>query len=297
MGSIDTQARVWTGAPALDRKLDTIWQHVPYVTVDDPAAADQLLYPHLIHQDPVDLAELAREHLDLSKRLGKRLLLFVLSDHEEPFPEARSHDVTIFRTSLRASDRSENERVLPYVWGCREEAPFPAREPAARRPVVGFCGTLRSHPIRPACARKLRRSWRIRTRFVVRKRFWGGRPHEPEVVREFFENIRDSDFTLAPRGRGNFSIRFYQTLSCGRIPIVPDTDTLLPFADRIPWRSISVVAPTPADLPRLALEFWRREHVARVQAQCRSVWEEFLSARGFAAQLAATLRWPTPPGA
>lgn len=38
------------------------------------------------------------------------------------------------------------------------------------------------------------------------------------------------------RGGGNFSVRFYETLAMGRIPILVNTDCLLPLANTIDWK-------------------------------------------------------------
>ena len=46
----------------------------------------------------------------------------------------------------------------------------------------------------------------------------------------------DSSFSLCIRGNGNFSYRFYEALSFGRIPILIDTDVELPFESIINWK-------------------------------------------------------------
>ena len=49
----------------------------------------------------------------------------------------------------------------------------------------------------------------------------------------FIENINKCDYTLCVRGTGNYSGRFYMALNAGRIPIVLDTDVVIPYEDRL----------------------------------------------------------------
>jgi hypothetical protein len=46
--------------------------------------------------------------------------------------------------------------------------------------------------------------------------------------REFVTSMAESDFVFAPRGDANGSQRFFEALSCGRIPVVPKTNIFLP---------------------------------------------------------------------
>jgi hypothetical protein len=48
-------------------------------------------------------------------------------------------------------------------------------------------------------------------------------------------------YILCPRGFENFSYRFYETLACGRIPVLIDTDTVLPPG--VNWDELCVRVP------------------------------------------------------
>ena len=45
--------------------------------------------------------------------------------------------------------------------------------------------------------------------------------------------INGNLFTLCYRGRGNFSVRFYETLMRGRIPIQINSSSIFPYEDEI----------------------------------------------------------------
>ena len=57
------------------------------------------------------------------------------------------------------------------------------------------------------------------------------------AMRELYiRSILESDYVLCIRGAGNWSYRFYETLSAGRIPVFVNTDCCLPLNDTIAWR-------------------------------------------------------------
>ena len=53
----------------------------------------------------------------------------------------------------------------------------------------------------------------------------------------------DADFVLAPKGDGNYSNRFLEALSLGRIPVLIDTDVVLSLENEIPYEKIMVRIP------------------------------------------------------
>ena len=103
---------------------------------------------------------------------------------------------------------------------------------------------------------------------------------------QFVANMLDSDYILCTRGGGNFSYRLYETLSCGRIPVLINTDCELPFERWIDWKRYCVWV-EEEDLPRIGTrirEFHDRltpEEFQDLQLQCRNLWLEWLSPQGF----------------
>lgn len=125
--------------------------------------------------------------------------------------------------------------------------------------------------------RTLARSRLVRTAFVTRPFFSGSAKTigmDPHIARrEYVENMQQSDFVLAPKGDGNYSLRFFEALSLGRIPILIDTDVSLPGGDewykdvcvRVLWRDISQL-PMKVSTWFHSLsddEYVRRQEVAR----------------------------------
>jgi Exostosin family len=105
---------------------------------------------------------------------------------------------------------------------------------------------------------------------------------------QFVDNMLNSDYILCTRGGGNFSYRFYETLSCGRIPVFINTNCELPFERWIDWKRYCVWV-EEEDLPFLGeriSEFHNKltsQQFKELQMECRKLWLEWLSPQGFIA--------------
>ncbi len=260
---------------------------------------------------------------------GRPLWIFFWADSERPVPidgavVFRTSTRRSRRTPGERGMPSWSEDFLERYLDGR-----PATRKKRERPTVGFCGhapsfasrrhrwteTLRRgarlaigrppappHPgdlLRSRALRALARSPLVDLNVRARDRFLGGAERAGtvdyermrEVRREYVRNMVESDYVLCARGGGNFSYRFYETLSCGRIPIVVDSDGLLPFHEEIDWRRHGVWI-DEAEVDRIGervADFHRRISAAEfeaLQTACRRLWEDRLSPHGFFRSLA-----------
>ncbi len=88
--------------------------------------------------------------------------------------------------------------------------------------------------------KKLSDSDGLTTHFIFRKKYRAGakQGHDKNrTTQEYFQNIHDNAYTFCFRGGGNFSVRFYETLAMGRIPILVNTDCRLPLPNLINWEN------------------------------------------------------------
>jgi len=121
---------------------------------------------------------------------------------------------------------------------------------------------------------------------------WDGPPGTLDVElwnrvrREYVRSMLDADYVLCVRGAGNWSYRFTEALSLGRIPVVVDTDCVLPYDFLLDWRD-HIVWVDRDDIPRIGEvvadlheSLTDGEFVDRQRA-CRCVWQEYLSPLGF----------------
>jgi len=150
--------------------------------------------------------------------------------------------------------------------------------------------------IRTEALRALSQSNQVQTNFIIRDtgmRLAHGRADLDAFSKaqfEYVQNLIGSDYVLCARGRGNFSYRLYETLSCGKIPIFVDTDCVLPYDFAIDWMRCCVWA-NVSELPKVTEKvvgfhsnLSSREFVD-LQLKNRALWEQWLSPEGFFANL------------
>ncbi|MFZ2500407.1 MAG: exostosin family protein, partial [Minisyncoccia bacterium] len=135
-----------------------------------------------------------------------------------------------------------------------------------------------------------RRSSHLQTNFIIRRAFSGARRTielDPVQARaEFIQNIINADFVLAPKGDGNYSNRFLEALSLGRIPIVPDTDIVLPLEGSVDYSFVMVRVPMNrvCETPKYIHEFY--DALTEVEWQqrqqlVREIFEKYLRQDSF----------------
>jgi len=214
----------------------------------------------------------------------KKTLVFVVADYEDKL--AVPNSLILLRTSLRKSKRSKNEIPLPYIWSSYER-PLEAYS-SEDIPHVGFCG-LASKP-RRKLIKTFQNSPYIISNFICRDKFWGGSPHDKNLIQEFDENMAGNAFILAPRGKGNFSMRFYQALSAGRIPVLVDTDSLLPFAEKIPWNEKIIFEANEKLCLERVLEVFRSNAYLAMQTECRRIYKQYFSFENYFKELSEEVK-------
>ena len=136
---------------------------------------------------------------------------------------------------------------------------------------------------------KIKTSKRLEDRFIERKKYRAGATTTEErqkTTLEFYDNIKNTDYTVCVRGAGNFSVRFYETLAMGRIPVFINTDCLLPLEDTIDWKKhvVWVEENEIKDIEKIILQFHNShtlEELKKIQQSNRKLWEEQLTLGGF----------------
>jgi len=89
--------------------------------------------------------------------------------------------------------------------------------------------------------KKIQREEKVKTDFIFRDKYRARDQSIEQTTFEFFKNIEENLYTFCIRGNGNFSVRFYEALIMGRIPILIDTDVRLPLKDFIDWNKYCVI--------------------------------------------------------
>lgn len=297
--------------------------HEPYVEIVERVEdADCVLlahnYPSLrTRQDFIDAqAKLATDH-------GKKLVVFWHGDSSVPvgIPGA-----VVFRTSMYRFTKQLNEIAMPaYAEDLLGKDALQLREKHAGKPVIGFCGWAKyknlknvlgtlvlnglarfgallglrqvlSHrkglSFRKEAIAVLRKSGDVTCDFIIRSSYSGHsktiRMDADTARREYRDNLLSSDLALCVKGDGNYSYRLYEALSLGRVPLLIDTQCVLPLDGRVDYDSfmLRVDYRDIARLPEIVAEWWRKvspEEFTAMQRRAREAFEKHLSVRAFLA--------------
>lgn len=196
---------------------------------------------------PHDASHWSNHYFRYVKTLSKQKPILFFNRSDIPRQISMSNAISI-QTSLTSPIKMKTI-IVPYnirALSSRKNRLYSAR------PKISFVGfvprlgvrrLLRSfetdplHPLRhnSAFIRKcgIRELSRVfpSANIIERKHYGGARSLISEVnsFREEYESsIYESDLVFAPRGDANSSQRYFETLSAGRVPIVPDTKIFFP---------------------------------------------------------------------
>ena len=185
-------------------------------------------------------------------------------------------NLILFRTSAFKSHLKVNERILPVLVPDHSSVNNILNTSNVKKS-IGFCG--HSEGIRSRILSSVSNIVGANNcDFIIRSTFY----HNTGKVnintrREYCANIANNLYTLCMRGAGNFSYRFYEALCMGRIPILIDTDTSLPFEKIIDW-SKYIIKIDESELEQLPLLI---SECKINPVDIRKMWEEYLSPEGY----------------
>ncbi len=129
----------------------------------------------------------------------------------------------------------------------------------------------------------------VDTLFILRNKYRAGvttKKDSHATTLEFYDNLKNAPYVVCVRGAGNFSIRFYEALAMGRIPVFINTDCALPFDDElnrkkhvvwVDYKERSKIAEKVAEFHQALSE----KDFIDLQHANRKLWEERLTLKGF----------------
>ena len=126
----------------------------------------------------------------------------------------------------------------------------------------------------------------LKTNFIIRDKKDSAHMNKLEYKFQYWNNMLLSPFTLCIRGNGNFSVRLYETLAMGRIPVIIDTDCVFPLESQIQWRKHCIIInenipKKAAKALEIAIRRMNKNDIFELQLMNRKLWFENLSFSGF----------------
>lgn len=191
----------------------------------------------------------------------------------------------ILRTSARKSSLKANEYIFPYFYYCQNE--LQAILPKKVNPIIGFCGENSKY--RQKIIKMIKKDKRLDANFILRDKFWAGKPNDPQVIKDFQDNMAASHFNMCNRGAGNFTMRFYQTLSASRIPILVDTDIAFPLEDQINYKEFCIIGKNEEDVIHQVNQVWQNGDIELMQQKAGEAFHSKLSMHKYHESLCESL--------
>ena len=253
--------------------------------------------------------------IDIAGKYNKPILIFFFDDSAEKIDIENSYT---FRTSLYGKIRRPNEFAMPSWTEDFTAKYFNNKLPIRKKqekPTVSYCGYTKTwkdkikdvlgidygswRPLRYKVIKILNSNENIYKKFIIRSDFWGGvysteknaseldlNTVRLKIRKEYVNNLLEGDYAFVTRGQGNYSMRFCEVLSLGRIPLFINTDCVLPYEKHINWKYLCVWIEDDdlEKIPDKLLEFHENistENFEKIQNEIRQIYEEWISPDGF----------------
>ena len=266
--------------------INLFLRHLDHVIVDSEEEADFILFNMYGNIKPKHFAKNAGVY-------SKKVIVIWITDKEDPIDDPQ---FIIFRTSLHRSRKKSNEYSFPWCTPYKWDHNYYSIDNKSLENVytdsvtIGFCGQVNSDTyggkVRNQTLKELSKQKDISCSFIKRDIFirsYSETQQEQYRGIDFIENLKSNVFSLAIRGGGNWSLRFFEIMAYGRIPVLLDTDCVLPFENLIDWNDVIIMSSNVNQLCSKMIEWHSKgsDFIFEKQNQCRRIWEEYLSLEGF----------------
>ena len=256
-----------------------------FAAVDSPTEADFIVLPFelglLVNAVGIPLMVRYLRTLPFFAAHAEKHVYFLRHDDSRPLGVPG----VIFRVGANRFHRDPLTVALPYEtedFGALADADF-----AALPFDTAFVGYVGLTDLRQKMADSVRAEPSLAAKIVLRRMFFGhvGQNDSPEKQAryraEYRQSLAETRTILCPRGEGEGSIRFFEAMSAGRVPVLLADEHELPFADQIDYDAFTLRIPQ-ADAARTGeiLAAWLKDHppaeLQRMGKLARRAWVEHI---------------------
>lgn len=116
-----------------------------------------------------------------------------------------------------------------------------------------------------------------------------GAETQPKI--EYLNKLKKSKFILCPKGLGTNSIRFYETISCGRIPVLISDNLKLPFDKEIEYKNFVIFIPENEiyEIPSYIDQFLLKNSLSQASNFSRFTWQKYFKKDYFFKYLSSSI--------
>lgn len=208
-------------------------------------SADAILVPH----DALHFASNSEYLKYLIEISRKKLVIF--SDRGDFPRKPKIPNSIAIRVAINPGESDSNKLVVPYNIESLEFLPFRKFSTA---PLISFVGYMPKvspkriisglsptsfHPaigngalVRQSFIKSFTKST-LDFNYIKRDTYGAHKQTDPDFInhrKEYLMQLAESDLVLSPRGDANASARFFEVISSGRVPVIPNTGIHFPSA-------------------------------------------------------------------
>lgn len=259
--------------------------------VDSPEEADYVFFPYCLGE------MVERRGIEETEKYIKQLPHYAKHEFKHVFylyrglSERFNSGAIFFRTGANQSYKDKNSEVISYVEeDLKELIHYNLRK---IKYDISFIGCDRTCQVRLQAVEQLKKCKKLKMKIDVVDDYFGRSKFESvrqERIKMFRDSIVESLLTFCPRGSGENTMRFFEVMSLGRIPVFIGDSCVFPFEDKIDWNDVCLRIPEK-DIPNM--ESVIKDYIKSIGKKglldkgkkARTVWEEFFSANGLMNQI------------
>jgi len=243
---------------------------------------------NLITLDNIDKIPFLRNAYELAKNENKRLVHLCTGD-VPPLILPNDKQIIVLNTSiLWTPQKPINQHIIPPP-DITDNFSYFLENPELS---IGFVGQKNNG--REKICHYFSDSG-LKTNFILRDLYIFNLKDNQK--KEFENNMNENLFTLCYRGRGNFSVRFYETLMRGRIPIQINSSSIFPYEDEIDYSEIGIFIEEEdlgkIDLEKLVKKYYyskSMDELLQIQKNNRRIYEEYFQPDVYFSQIFCMVR-------
>ncbi len=242
--------------------------HTAHVLAPDPESAAIVLAPIRMGGYGPFFEKLRRS--PIYRRYAAKLVAY--SPEEGQFPALRGLYPSVSRKwALRGW-------ALPahYISAHIHRFAFQRDEILAKDLLFSFVGSSRTHPLRERIVQ-----WRHPSAVLIDASarndaaYWWEKPNKDQLLATYRDVMRRSRFVICPRGVSASSIRLFEAMEAGAVPVIVADDLELPLGPEWERCSLRVREAEIDDVPQLVERC--QEHATEMGLAARYAWETYFS--------------------
>ncbi|MEO8950608.1 MAG: exostosin family protein [Chthoniobacterales bacterium] len=256
-----------------------IQSHTAHVLAPDPENAEIILAP--IRTAGYGLISETLRASPIYRRHAGKLVVYSPEDGE--FPAVRGLYPSVPRKWVRRGWAMPAHYISTHI----HQFVFRRDEIVNKDILLSFVGSSRTHPVREKIVR-----WRDPAGVVIDSssradpKYWWEKPDKEQLIASYRDITRRSKFVVCPRGVSASSIRLFEAMEAGAVPVIVADDLELPLGPAWEEFSLRVRERDVDDIPKL-VERWQGQS-GRMGREARLAWESYFSP---GATVGSIVRW------